>query len=93
MERTYKVGQNVIYVDTVGKKRKALVTIWWGKNEDGTNVPHYSMPGEPGCNVVFLSDDVEKRDSYGRQIERSTSLVHRSNQPANGNYWCWEDEV
>jgi hypothetical protein len=31
-------------------------------------------------------------NSYGRQIERQTSIVHQSNQPAHGNYWRAVDD-
>lgn len=66
------------YVDPRGEAHNALVTVWWS---------------DVGCNVVFTSGDEEKRDSYGRQIERATSVVHKSMQPAHGNFWCWPDEL
>ncbi len=75
-----KVGQKVSFVDPKGVTRDALVTAEWG----------------PKCiNVVFVSDDATRQDSYGQQIERSTSLVHRQSQQAHGNYWyaVSEDEV
>lgn len=73
-----KIGQAVIYVDSRGRERPALVTNVWD-NMSGT--------GHPGTNVVFVNDDVDQTDSYGRKIERSTSVVHQSNQPAHGNFW------
>ncbi len=91
MERKYEVGQHVVYVDRVGTRQDALVTVWWGPGPGG--VPGYtSETGEPGCNVVIVSKDAAKTDSYGRQIERETSIVHRSKQPAPAFYWCWPDE-
>lgn len=88
MERQYNVGACVAYVDKFGVRRPALVTIWW------MDVVAYKSPtNEPGCNVVFVTDDAKKEDSYGSQIERATSVVHKSMQPAPGNYWCWLDEV
>ena len=54
----------------------------------------------PSVNLVFVSGDEAKDDQYGRQIERDTfigcladaierdtSVVHRMNQSAHGNYW------
>jgi len=48
--------------------------------------------GEPGCNLVFVSADVERNDNCGRQTEIVTSVVHKSKQIATGNYWLWSDE-
>ena len=77
-----KVGDHVIYVDAHGQERNALVTIVWA------GIPTYvSESGEPGCNVVIVADDAAKDDPYGRQIERWTSVVHKTKQPAHGNYW------
>lgn len=86
MERAYKVGEHIVYVDPFGVEHDALVTIWWG-------LEHYkSAGGEPGCNLVYVSGDENKDDPYGRQIERSTSVVHKGKQPAHGNFWKWSDE-
>jgi len=88
MDRKYEVGASVIYVDPHGVRRNALVTIWW------KGIEAYRSPtDEIGCNVVFVTNDVQKTDSYGSQTERMTSVVHKSKQPAHGNYWCWPDEV
>jgi hypothetical protein len=105
MERKYDHNASIIYVDPRGVRRSALVTAWWGapeagwKDEDVTgNTPasapagYVSPTGEPGCNLIFISGDPARKDSCGRQTEHSTSVVHKSNQPAHGNYWCWPDE-
>jgi hypothetical protein len=81
---SYEPGDRIVYVDEVGEPHNAIVTCWW------KDVDHYrggGKDGEPGCNLVFVSDDDSKRDPYGRQIERRTSVVHREFQPAPGNYW------
>lgn len=80
--RKLSIGDHVVYTDPVGKQRQGLVTAVWDS---------YGTP--PGCNVVIVHDDDARTDSYGRQIDRCTSVVHRSNQPAHGNHWCWLDEV
>ncbi len=77
MERTPKVGDPVVFVDEVGKDHNALITAAWT---------------ETCVNVVLVSSDESKGDSYGRQIERRTSLSHRSTTPVHGMYWCWPDE-
>jgi hypothetical protein len=54
-----QVGDTVIYTDEVRRDHNALVTAVWS----------------PNCiNVVFTSADESKSDSYGWQIERSTSV-------------------
>jgi hypothetical protein len=40
-----------------------------------------------------VDPDPQKDDTYGRQIQRETSMVHLSNNPGGGNCWCWPDEV
>lgn len=91
MEHEYKIGQHIIFVDPFGKRRDALVTIWWagGSNEISA---YRSANGEPGCNLVVVVDDEKKTDNYGQQTEHFTSVVHKTKQPAHGNYWCWPDE-
>jgi len=86
-DKQLSVGDVVIYVDAVGKGHLALVTAVW------LDIESY-MPNtrQPGCNVVFVSDQQDQQDPYGRQIARETSVVHRSNQPAPGRFWCRENE-
>lgn len=71
-----EIGQSVIFVDEHREEHVALVTNVW-----------QSSGGLPGCNVVYVSDDESKSDPYGRQVERKTSIVHQSVQPAGG--MCW----
>jgi hypothetical protein len=88
MKRDYTIGQHIKFVDPHGIARDALVTIWW----DGMS--GYSSKNEPGCNLVYVSEDPQANDQYGRQLAgRQTSVVHKSAQPAHGNYWCWPDEI
>ena len=91
MEREYRVGQPVIFVDAFGKKHDALITTWW--NGQQTIESYLSQYGDPGCNLLYVESDELKTDSYGRQIVRQTSVIHKSKQAANGNYYCWPDEV
>lgn len=81
-----EIGQGVIYVDKYGKARDALVTNWWHQSPERPD-------SEASVNIVFISDDVQKDDTYGRQLERETSVVHKSQQSAPGFYWCWPDEI
>lgn len=90
MERSYEVGAHVIYVDPRGVRRPALVNVWWTGNQE---IAEYrAASGEPGCNLIFVSADEKRSDSYGRQSEHATSVVHKTKQVAHGNYWCWPDE-
>lgn len=38
-------------------------------------------------NLVFVTGDDSKTDPYGLQIERESSVVHRNDQGAHGNFW------
>ncbi len=70
-----EVGDVVVFVDPFGKEYRALVTTVFGGGE------------RPSVNVVYVSSDEAKTDQYGRQVERSTSVVHEGSQPAHGMYW------
>jgi hypothetical protein len=70
------VGSPVTFVDSLGRDRPALVTAVWGPPESN-----------PSINVVVVNNDENQTDTYGRKIERFTSVVHKSNQYAHGNYW------
>lgn len=100
--KSYDHNTSIVFVDSLGTPHAALVTAWWGvKNAQtpegdvfGSVVHEYvSEQGEPGCNLVYIAGDKAKTDPYGRQLERMTSVVHKSKQPAHGMYWCWSDEV
>lgn len=39
-----------------------------------------------GHAVTFIGDE-SRTDPYGRQVERETSIVHESAQPADGMFW------
>jgi hypothetical protein len=75
--RKPQFGEAVVYVDPVGVAHPALITQPWG---------------DTCVNLVFVSKDDAKHDSYGRQLERSTSLMHQSVVPVHGNYWRFSDE-
>lgn len=66
------VGDVVIWVDPVAGQHNALVTAVWSQN----------------CiNVVIVSTDKNREDSYGRQIERETSVCHKSQTTVHGRYF------
>ncbi len=85
-EKTYTEGQPVIYTDELGVDHHALITRWWGIMDPTSGT-------ERGCNLLFVSGDERKNDECGRQMERATSVVHRSAQPAHGRFWRWPEEA
>ncbi len=71
-----KVGDHVVYHEPDGTARNAVVTANWGS-----------------ClNVVYTSGDTNRTDSYGRQIERATSVPHISDSGVHGMNWRWPNE-
>lgn len=76
MEKELKIGDGIVFIDEHRVEHPAIVTRVWT-----------STGGLPGCNLVFVTDDETKEDPYGRQIERRTSVVHISMQPAGGLGW------
>lgn len=77
-----KVGDAVIVVDEQRQRHHGLVTEVHGQF-GGTYVP---------CiNAAFVTSDPAKRDPYGLQIERLSSLQHYSagpnGMPDPGRFW------
>jgi len=67
-------GDFVIYTDGYRRDHNAIITAVWG----------------PDCiNVVFTTSDPTKTDSYGRQIERETSVSRYSGSNNYGR--CFRD--
>lgn len=75
------VGNPVRVVDETYGEHIGLVTCVHGT---------FTSTFVPCINVVYVSGDPDKRDPYGRQIERLSSLQHYSavsNMPRPGRYW------
>ena len=77
-----EVGSAVRVLDEDYAEHYALVTCVHGQFVDGR---------VPCINVVYTSGDEAKRDPYGRQLERMSSLQHESQvqgMPRPGRYWA-----
>lgn len=72
-----EVGEAVIYCNPVGQDHNAIITAVWGVT---------------CCNVVFVSGDPTKTDTYGRQIERQTSLQRVGPNTTYGQYFRYADD-
>jgi len=81
-----RVRDLVIFHDSKGKSHNALVQCVHGDEVQFNN------GFVPCINVIYISDDESRQDTYGRQFERETSLVHACNQAAHGMYWRWPEE-
>lgn len=112
MDRAFKKGCHVIYFDEHRQPHDAIVTNWFHGGSDGQTEAaliklaeerQAQFPPEkrtsfwrPCCNVVYVTSDKTKQDSYGDQIERSTSTQYGRQTgmiPFVGRCWCWPDEV
>jgi len=109
MERAFKIGCRVIFFDSLRVAHDAIVTNWFHGGPDGQTVAEKQQFTDeanqksgrtdpvwmPCCNVVYVSGDVEKKDPYGRQVERQTSCGYGRQQgtyPFVGMCWAWPDE-
>lgn len=72
MTEMVAIGDGVVYVDEFGVERAALVT---------------NVFSSTCVNLVVVSGDETQTDSYGRQIKRETSQVHKSIQTSPGRFW------
>lgn len=80
--RPVAAGDSVQVVTEDYDQRTALVTVVHGEFRDGQ--------APPCINAVYVSSDPSKRDPYGQQLERLSSLQHISattNMPKPGRYW------
>ena len=110
MERAFKIGCRVVFFDSLRQPHEAIVTNWFHGGPDGQTVAEAEAKlaeaikagGQPGslympcCNVVWVSEDKDKTDPYGRQIERQTSCNYGRQQGMTqfvGMCWCWPDEI
>lgn len=80
------IGDYVVFADPYGVEHDALITQVWDNGGDSETYPN------PGVNLVYVSGDESKHDQYGQQIERTTSVVHRTSQSAHGMFWRRIDE-
>lgn len=73
--REIEVGQSILFMDSQRIIKPALVTEVHGE-------PYYNESGElewlPCINLITCSSNCAKSDDYGRQIERHSSVQHRS---------------
>jgi hypothetical protein len=76
-----EIGDKITYVDPYGMEHNALVTTTFQSGHPGDGTDDHSV------NLIYVSSDSSKSDPYGRQVERSTSVVHERHQAAHGNYW------
>lgn len=90
-----KIGDHVIFFDQFGMPHDALLTAVWGES----SVREYTQDGKtvkedyyPSVNVLLISPDERREDSYGRQVERQTSVVHSNDQCAWGNFYCFPEQ-
>ena len=84
MERQLKVGQAIVFIDSVRRRLPALVQAVHGE---------ISADRIPCINLLHISADSNKTDNYGRQIEHVTSCSHASDQsPVVGYCWHFTDE-
>lgn len=78
------VGDVVYVSDETREEHFALVTA-----VHGTYTPESSYI--PCINVVYVATDPAKRDPYGSQLERMSSLQHHSQvkgMPHPGRFWA-----
>lgn len=83
IEREVHVGDVVVFHNSKGKAHNALVNCVFdrgGRSEPAT------------INIVHVSGDEDRQDSYGRQIERPTSVPHISATGVHGMCWRYQDE-
>lgn len=102
MTQKIHIGSPVLFVDAHGVAHHALATAvhtspdYYGPDSGGPDENGNAWArgvSQPACNLLFVTSDTSKTDPYGRQIERSSSVVHKSMQSARGMFWCFEGEL
>lgn len=77
-------GDHVIFVDEQGREANALVVCVFGPCSYDEND---TLVNGPAINLAHVTLDDNRRDGRGAQIERHSSVVHKTSQWAHGNYW------
>jgi hypothetical protein len=97
MERELKVGQHLVFIDADREERDALLLCIHG-NPKGEPYRLANEEAErmhwPCVNLVVVSKEPGAQDQYGRQTMKDghTSIVHWSDNTAQGFCWRWPDE-
>lgn len=76
------LGGSVIFVDAKGIEHGALITSLHGW--DGVTDEHGNMYS---INILYVSKEADRTDTYGQQSIHETSVVHQTSQSAHGMYW------
>lgn len=87
-KRRPRVRDSVIYHDSKGSPHNALLTCVFDQDIYGPD----DLTSLPCVNLVYVTEDRARDDSYGRQIVRETSQVHKTSMPTHGHYWRFEWE-
>lgn len=97
-QKRLEVGMSILFMDELRVLRPALITAVHG-------TPYYDEQGKltwlPCVNIVTVCTDPDKKDAYGTQIERRSSVSHRSvnayHEQVNGSpvgmTWQFVDDV
>lgn len=78
-----QVGQVVTYVDEHSVPHDALITAIHTQS----GVIETEADEKSAINLLWITRDVEKRDPYGQQVERASSVQGQSEYTAHGRYW------
>ena len=73
----------MIFVDAKRVEHDALVTTLHGWDGVRGSISF----GMGAINLVYVSKDRDRTDTYGQQTIRETSVVHQEHQNAGGMYW------
>jgi hypothetical protein len=94
--REPRVGDAVIFFDSLRNELSAILTAVHG--EVSSSQVSYGDPTQkwntPCVNLVYVTPDEGKTDSWGRQTDHASSCTYVEHQyPKVGMYWCWPEEV
>lgn len=93
MEKKLEIGTAVVFITPDRERVNALVEVVHGS--EPTAEAHKAKHGQWPCiNVLYLSPDPSKKDVYGRQKERASSVIHGLQQGVPRGYcWLWPHEA
>ena len=84
MNGKVEVGDVVRFRDSQGVDQNALVIFVHGGYHEGSPEGYH-----PCINLVVVSKDERKEDSYGRQTQKETSVSYNSDWTADGGFF-WD---
>jgi len=88
-----RIGSAVVFSDQHGRRLNAICLTTFGGEDKPDELVSWEGECGPTINLVFADPEPDRRDSYGRQVKRETSVPHYRGSTAPGFWWALPEEL